>query len=108
MQSSTFRDSPVVADRSSPLIFLHPFRCRKREEIEAIMKWFPLALRPLLGVALAVGVLGMVGCSPEGAGSAPKLKGSKDEIQKATQSGIPGQGTQGGNVAPGRAGRRVD
>jgi hypothetical protein len=33
------------------------------------------------------GYVVVAGCSSEGAGSAPKLKGSKDEIQKALQSG---------------------
>jgi hypothetical protein len=44
-----------------------------------------LASGPLLGFFV------LSGCSPEGANSAPKLKGSKDEIQKATQSGVPGR-----------------
>jgi hypothetical protein len=61
-----------------------------------------------LGAVLIAGVLGVAGCSPEGAGSAPKLKGSKDEIQKATQSGIPGKGAVPGKAAPGRTGRRTD
>lgn len=47
-------------------------------------------VRSILGLATLVGAWGVCGCAPEGAGSAPKLKGSKDEIQKATQSGIPG------------------
>lgn len=47
--------------------------------------------RLILGFAILLGPSGMTGCSPEGAGSAPKLKGSKDEIQKATQSGVPGK-----------------
>jgi len=33
------------------------------------------------------GYIVVAGCGSEGAGSAPKLKGNKDEIQKALQSG---------------------
>jgi hypothetical protein len=33
------------------------------------------------------GYVAVAGCGSEGAGSAPKLKGNKDEIQKALQSG---------------------
>jgi hypothetical protein len=41
-----------------------------------------------LGLAsLLIVSVGLTGCSPEGTNSAPKLKGSKDEIQKALQSG---------------------
>jgi hypothetical protein len=48
-------------------------------------------------LAVVVAILGsyasVSGCSPEGTNSAPKLKGNKDELQKATQSG-------GANLAP--------
>ena len=44
---------------------------------------------PVLGLATLVGACGLSGCGAEGEGSAPKLKGSKDEIQKASQSGVP-------------------
>jgi hypothetical protein len=46
-------------------------------------------LCPVLGLAILVVACGLPGCGTEGAGSAPKLKGSKDEIQKASQSGVP-------------------
>jgi len=38
-------------------------------------------------VFMLAGCVAVAGCSPEGTGSAPKLKGNKDEIQKALQSG---------------------
>ncbi len=44
----------------------------------AIVTWLLLCV-----LAFPAGL--MVGCGPEGAGSAPKLKGSKDEIQKQMQ-----------------------
>jgi hypothetical protein len=43
--------------------------------------------RRAMVVAMLAGCVIVAGCSPEGAGSAPKLKGNKDEIQKALQSG---------------------
>jgi hypothetical protein len=55
------------------------------------MKRIRRILCPTLALAILLGVWGLAGCGPEGAGSAPKLKGSKDEIQKATQSGVPGK-----------------
>ena len=55
------------------------------------MKRMRSVICPALSLAILLAGLGLTGCSPEGAGSAPKLKGSKDEIQKATQSGIPGR-----------------
>jgi hypothetical protein len=51
-----------------------------------------------LVLCVLVGFVGPCGCSPEGAGSAPKLKGNKDELQKASQSG--------GANAPTKAKRR--
>jgi hypothetical protein len=38
-------------------------------------------------VVMLAGCVVVAGCGSEGAGSAPKLKGNKDEIQKALQSG---------------------
>jgi hypothetical protein len=55
------------------------------------MKRIRWILCPVLGLATLVGTCGLSGCGPEGEGSAPKLKGSKDEIQKASQSGVPGK-----------------
>lgn len=52
------------------------------------MRWI---ICPAIGLAVLLGTLAAPGCSAEGEGSAPKLKGSKDEIQKSTQSGIPGK-----------------
>lgn len=59
------------------------------------MRIAKILLCPILTVCVVIGSLGLVGCSPDGTGSAPKLKGSKDEIQKATQSGVPGKGAAG-------------
>jgi hypothetical protein len=62
------------------------------------MKKVKLALCPMMGAAIVVTTLGMSGCSGDGAGSAPTpapkeaRKSNKDEIQKATQSGIPYKG----------------
>jgi hypothetical protein len=53
------------------------------------MKRIRWILCPVLGLATLVGACGLSGCGPDGVGSAPKLKGSKDEIQKASQSGVP-------------------
>jgi hypothetical protein len=44
-------------------------------------------VRLALVLGVVVGFTGQSGCSPEGTNSAPKMKGSKDEIQKALQSG---------------------
>jgi hypothetical protein len=38
-------------------------------------------------VIVLLGYVIVAGCNPEGTASAPKLKGSKDEIQKTLQSG---------------------
>jgi hypothetical protein len=49
-----------------------------------------LFLRPVRAavvVAVLAGYSGLAGCSQDWAESAPKLKGNKDEIQKALQSG---------------------
>jgi hypothetical protein len=44
--------------------------------------------RPAVALVTLAGYVALAGCGgSEGAGSAPKLKGNKDEIQKALQSG---------------------
>jgi len=52
-------------------------------------------IRPVLSGLLVAGFLlgltSLSGCGNPEEGSAPKLKGSKDEIQKSTQSGLPGK-----------------
>ncbi len=53
------------------------------------MKRIRWILCPVLGLTTLVGACGLSGCAPEGVSSAPKLKGSKDDIQKASQSGVP-------------------
>ncbi len=40
-------------------------------------------------VAIGWGMMVGPGCGSDGAGSAPKLKGSKDDIQKASQPPLP-------------------
>jgi hypothetical protein len=55
-----------------------------------IDRFFIDRVRLAFASGIVLGLLGSSGCGPEGVGSAPKLKGSKDEIQKAYQSGKPG------------------
>ena len=51
----------------------------------------------VLGLALLPGLLGLAGCSEQGTIKVPKAatEAKRDEIQKATQSGIPGKPTGG-------------
>ena len=44
-------------------------------------------IRLAVVLATLTGYVAVAGCNPEGTASAPKLKGNKDEIQKALQSG---------------------
>jgi hypothetical protein len=57
-------------------------------------------LSGLLVAGFLVGLSSLTGCGNSEEGSAPKLSGSKDEIQKAKQSGIPGK-PAAGNRGPG-------
>lgn len=59
-------------------------------------------IRTALWSAMMSGVLGLAGCSDGGTVSAPKaaVEKKRDELQKATQSGVPGKA----NAQPGRAG----
>lgn len=48
-----------------------------------------LTLSLMVVVGIGWGMLLGAGCAPDGAGAAPKLKGSKDEIQKQSQPPLP-------------------
>jgi len=56
---------------------------------------FSRRLRAGVVFVILAGYCGLSGCSSDGTESAPKLKGSKDEIQKALQSGGAKPNTKG-------------
>jgi hypothetical protein len=53
------------------------------------------AVSGLLVAGFILGTAGLPGCGNPEEGSAPKLSGKKDDIQKSTQSGVPGKTTPG-------------
>ena len=50
-----------------------------------MIKYSRMTLSLAVLVGLGWGMVLVAGCGPEGAGEAPKLKGSKDDIQKQMQ-----------------------
>lgn len=65
------------------------------------MKKIRPALNAVLGTGMLLGLLGVSGCSDQGSAPAsnPTPGAKRDELQKATQSGIPGKAGK----APGKA-----
>jgi hypothetical protein len=64
------------------------------------MKSSKAFLALVLSLSVVSGTVVISGCDTE-TGSAPKMKGTKDEIQKATQSGTPGKAGRPGTKKPG-------
>jgi hypothetical protein len=62
-------------------------------------------IRPVLNGLLVAGFLlglnSVSGCGNPEEGSAPKMKGNKDEIQKAMQPGLPGKTAPTSKRGPG-------
>ena len=57
-------------------------------------KYVRISIVLVLGAAMLPALLGLAGCSGQGTSTTPKAEVVKkrDELQKATQSGIPGKG----------------
>ena len=67
------------------------------------MKTIRSTIITMLGTGLILGLLGVLGCSEDPANAPPASKkeseSRRDEIQKRTQSGVPGKKAQGAGTA---------